>query len=87
MGIAGHPSCLTPGCWRPRRRSHEDTKTGGIAGEITAIINEEAFDYLDGPVLRVTSLDTPVPYAAPLEKFFLPDVEKVLAASRKLAAY
>src|SRR5262249_10370618 len=39
---------------------HEDTRTGGLAGEIAAIINEEAFDYLDGPIVRITSLDTPV---------------------------
>jgi 2-oxoisovalerate dehydrogenase E1 component beta subunit len=66
---------------------HEDTKTGGIAGEVTALINERAFDYLDGPVLRVTSPDAPVPYSAPLEDFFLPNTQKVLDAARKLAAY
>lgn len=66
---------------------HEDTRTGGIAGEITAILNEDAFEHLDAPVLRVTAPDTPVPYAPPLEDFFLPNAEKVLAAARKLAAY
>ena len=66
---------------------HEDTRTGGIAGEIAAIVNEEAFECLDGPVLRVTAPDTPVPYSPPLEEFFLPNVEKVLAAARRLAAY
>jgi 2-oxoisovalerate dehydrogenase E1 component beta subunit len=66
---------------------HEATRTGGIAGEITAIINEEAFEYLDGPVMRVTSLDTPVPYAPPLEEFFLPGVDDLLKAARQLAAY
>jgi 2-oxoisovalerate dehydrogenase E1 component beta subunit len=66
---------------------HEDTRTGGIAGEITAIINEEVFDYLDGPVLRVTAPDTPVPYSPPLEKFFLPDKDKILATARQLLAY
>ncbi|HKQ97155.1 MAG TPA: alpha-ketoacid dehydrogenase subunit beta [Candidatus Polarisedimenticolia bacterium] len=66
---------------------HEDTRTGGIAGEIAAIVNEEAFDHLDGPVLRVTSPDTPVPYAAPLEDFFLPNKAKVLEASRRLVSY
>jgi 2-oxoisovalerate dehydrogenase E1 component beta subunit len=66
---------------------HEDTRTGGIAGEITAIINEAAFEYLDGPVLRVTAPDTPVPYAPSLEDFFLPNAGKVLAAARKLASY
>lgn len=66
---------------------HEDTRTGGIAGEITAILNEEVFEYLDGPVLRVTAPDTPVPYSPPLEEFFLPNREKILAAARKLASY
>jgi 2-oxoisovalerate dehydrogenase E1 component beta subunit len=66
---------------------HEDTKTGGIAGEITAIISEEAFEYLDAPVLRVTAPDTPVPYSPPLEEFFLPKVSDVLNTARKLASY
>jgi len=66
---------------------HEDTRTGGIAGEIAAIVNEEAFDHLDGPVLRVTSPDTPVPYAAPLEDFFLPNKDKVLEAAVNLLRY
>lgn len=66
---------------------HEATRTGGIAGEITAIINEGAFEHLDGPVMRVTSIDTPVPYAPPLEEFFLPQVDDVLKAARSLAAY
>lgn len=66
---------------------HEDTRTGGIAGEIAAIICEEVFEYLDGPVLRVTAPDTPVPYSPPLEEFFLPKVADVLRTARKLAAY
>jgi 2-oxoisovalerate dehydrogenase E1 component beta subunit len=66
---------------------HEDTKTGGIAGEIAAILCEKAFEHLDGPVLRVTSLDTPVPYAPPLEEYFLPNAAKVVAAARDLARY
>ena len=66
---------------------HEATRTGGMAGELTAIINEGAFEYLDGPVMRVTSIDTPVPYAPPLEEFFLPQVDDVLKAARSLAAY
>ena len=65
---------------------HEDTRTGGIAGEITATICEEVFEYLDGPVLRVTGPDTPVPYSPPLEEFFLPEVPDVLNTARKLAA-
>jgi 2-oxoisovalerate dehydrogenase E1 component beta subunit len=66
---------------------HEATRTGGIAGELTAIINEEAFDELDGPIVRVTSIDTPVPYAPPLEQYFLPQAADVVKAARALAAY
>jgi 2-oxoisovalerate dehydrogenase E1 component beta subunit len=66
---------------------HEDTKTGGIAGEIAAILCERAFGDLDGPLMRVTALDTPVPYSPPLEEFFLPNKEKVLHAARQLAKY
>lgn len=66
---------------------HEATRTGGMAGELTAVINEEVFEYLDGPVTRVTAIDTPVPYAAPLEEFFLPQVGDVLKAARTLSAY
>ena len=49
---------------------HEHARTGGLAGEISAIINEEAFDDLDGPIVRLTSLDTPVPFSPPQEEFF-----------------
>jgi 2-oxoisovalerate dehydrogenase E1 component beta subunit len=66
---------------------HEDTRTGGIAGEIAAIVSESVFEHLDGPILRVTAPDTPVPYSPPLEDFFLPNTEKVLDAARRLAAY
>jgi 2-oxoisovalerate dehydrogenase E1 component beta subunit len=66
---------------------HEDTRTGGIAGEIAATINEEAFDHLDGPVLRVTAPDTPVPYSASLEDFFLPNSKKILSAASALVEY
>jgi len=66
---------------------HEDTRTGGIAGELAAVICEEVFDYLDGPVLRVTAPDTPVPYSPPLEEFFLPKISDVMNTARKLASY
>jgi 2-oxoisovalerate dehydrogenase E1 component beta subunit len=66
---------------------HEDTRTGGIAGEIAALVCEGAFEDLDGPIARVTALDTPVPYSPPLEEFFLPNTEKVVAAARELAKY
>jgi 2-oxoisovalerate dehydrogenase E1 component beta subunit len=66
---------------------HEDTRTGGIAGEIAVSVCESAFADLDAPVFRVTGLDTPVPYSPPLEQWFLPNVEKVAAAARELAKY
>jgi 2-oxoisovalerate dehydrogenase E1 component beta subunit len=66
---------------------HEDTRTGGIAGEIAAIVCESAFADLDAPIARVTGLDTPVPYAPPLEERFLPNAERVAAAARELAKY
>ena len=66
---------------------HEDTRTGGIAGEITARINEQAFEWLDGPVTRVTAKDAPVPYNKGLETAFFPQVEDIEAAARRLAAY
>ncbi len=66
---------------------HEDTKTGGIAGEIAAIINEDAFDFLDAPIVRITSMDAPVPFSPPLEKAFLPQVEDVVREARKLVKY
>lgn len=66
---------------------HEDTRTGGIAGEIAAVVTESAFEDLDGPVRRVTSLDTPVPYSPPLEDAFRPNTAKVVAAARELAHY
>jgi 2-oxoisovalerate dehydrogenase E1 component beta subunit len=66
---------------------HEDTRTGGLAGELAAIINEEAFDDLDGPIVRITALDTPVPFSPPLEHFFLPKVEDVVREARKLHSY
>src|ERR1041384_1752331 len=66
---------------------HEASRTGGIGGEITAIIAEEAFEWLDAPVIRIASLDTPVPYSPPLEDYYLPQTKDVVDAARKLAAY
>jgi 2-oxoisovalerate dehydrogenase E1 component beta subunit len=66
---------------------HEDTRTGGIAGEIALRISERAFEWLDAPILRVTAIDAPVPYAGPLEDYFLPQVADIVAACRYLAAY
>jgi len=66
---------------------HEDVRTGGLAGEISAIINEEAFESLDGPIVRLTALDTPVPFSPPQEEFFLPKVSDVVREAKKLMAY
>src|SRR5690348_1988840 len=66
---------------------HEDTRTGGMAGELAALIAERAFEDLDGPVVRVTAPDTPIPFAPPLEEYFLPNASKLAAAARKLAAF
>ena len=66
---------------------HEDTRFGGVAGEIAAIVFENAFDDLDAPVRRVTALDTPVPYSPPLEERFLPQMKDVVIAARELAHY
>ncbi len=66
---------------------HEDTRTGGIAGEVAAIINEEAFDELDGPIARITARDTPVPFSPPLEDYFLPKVADVVREARRLKSY
>ncbi|HEY0970566.1 MAG TPA: alpha-ketoacid dehydrogenase subunit beta [Gemmatimonadales bacterium] len=66
---------------------HEDTRTGGMAGEIAARVNELAFEWLDAPVLRVTAHDVPLPYSPPLEDFVLPQTSDIVTAVRRLAAY
>ncbi len=66
---------------------HEDTRTGGMAGELAALIAEKAFEDLDGPIVRVTAPDTPVPFSPPLEEYFLPNAQKVVEAARRLAEY
>jgi 2-oxoisovalerate dehydrogenase E1 component beta subunit len=66
---------------------HEDTRTGGMAGELAVSITESVFEFLDGPILRVTAPDTPVPFSTPLEDAFLPNVERVLDRARWLYRY
>jgi 2-oxoisovalerate dehydrogenase E1 component beta subunit len=66
---------------------HEASKTGGFAGELAATITEEAFEFLDGPIRRVTAPDTPVPFSPPLESHYLPNAENVRAAARELLDY
>ena len=66
---------------------HEASLTGGIGGEISAIIAEEAFEWLDAPVVRVASIDSPVPFAPQMEDYYLPGLDEITEACRKLAAY
>lgn len=65
----------------------EDTRTGSIGESLAAIIQEEAFEYLDAPVRIVGSLDTPVPYSPPLEEFFLAGEDEIERAARLLVGY
>jgi 2-oxoisovalerate dehydrogenase E1 component beta subunit len=68
--------------------AYEDNRFGGYGAEIAAIVAEEAFDYLDGPVTRVAGPDVPgVPYNHVLEDWFMVNPEKIAAAIRRLAAY
>ena len=62
----------------------ETHKFGGFAGEVAAQVQEEAFDYLDGPVARVAGEEVPVPYSRALEPLVIPDARKVAAAVRQL---
>jgi pyruvate/2-oxoglutarate/acetoin dehydrogenase E1 component len=66
---------------------HEANLTAGFGAEVAAIIAEEAFDYLDAPVMRVASLDVPVPFSPPLEMAILPSVDKITRAARRLLDY
>lgn len=67
--------------------AHEDRLTGGIGGEVAAIIAEHAFDYLDGPIRRVAALDTHTAFSPSLEEYILPNTNKIVEAIRELAAY
>ncbi len=67
---------------------HEDNRTLGVGAEISALIVEHAFDCLDAPIVRVTAPDVPaVPFAAPLEHFYMPSVEKIVAALEQTIRY
>jgi 2-oxoisovalerate dehydrogenase E1 component beta subunit len=66
----------------------EGSKTGGVMGEIGASIAEEAFDFLDAPVTRICGLDVPaVPFAPPMEAFFLPNADKISKSVKKVMEY
>lgn len=62
----------------------EDSKTGGVGAEIAAIISEEAFDYLDSPIKRVSALDVPIPYAPILEGLVIPQEQNIIDAVKKI---
>jgi 2-oxoisovalerate dehydrogenase E1 component beta subunit len=66
---------------------HEATVTGGIGGDIAALIAEHAFTSLDAPVRRLGALDAPVPFAPSLEEAFLPDTQKIVKVLKELARY
>ncbi|HEU4521861.1 MAG TPA: thiamine pyrophosphate-dependent enzyme [Thermoanaerobaculia bacterium] len=66
---------------------HEDTRTGSVGESIAAIIQEEAFEYLDAPVRIIGAIDTPVPYSPPLEEEFLPDEDEIERSARQLIAF
>ena len=66
---------------------HEDTRTGGLGGEIAALISEHVFEDLDGPIVRIAAPDTPVPFSPPLEEAFLPNARTVVEKARWLYRY
>ncbi|MBV8236111.1 MAG: alpha-ketoacid dehydrogenase subunit beta, partial [Acidimicrobiia bacterium] len=62
---------------------HEAVRRGGLGAEIASLINEHLFGHLDAPVLRVAGPNTPIPYAAELEREFLVDAAKIAAGVRE----
>jgi pyruvate/2-oxoglutarate/acetoin dehydrogenase E1 component len=66
---------------------YEGHRTLGIGAEIAALLSEELFEYLDAPIVRVAAPDTPVPYSPPLEKFYLPDENEIIAAVNRVVEY
>jgi pyruvate dehydrogenase E1 component beta subunit len=63
---------------------HEATRTGGFAGEVAAVVMEEAFDCLKAPLRRVTGPDIPVPASPPLERFYIPSEENLISAVKEI---
>ena len=63
----------------------EEPKTGSAASEIAAMVAEEAFDFLDAPIRRVCAPDTPIPFSAVLEKFWMPDEEDLIKAVTEIS--
>ena len=64
----------------------EEPYSGSVAGDVAARIAEQAFWFLDAPVVRLCCLDTPVPYSPPLEEFYLPNVDKLMTRVREMLA-
>lgn len=62
----------------------EDCKTAGVSAEIAAVIAEEAIDYLDAPIKRVTAPDTPIPFSPPLEQFIIPNEKTIIEAVKEV---
>ena len=62
----------------------EDCKTAGVSAEIAAVVSEEAIDYLDAPIKRVTAPDTPIPFSPPLEQFVIPDEKAIIKAVKEV---
>ena len=66
---------------------HEATRSCGVGAEVAALIGEHAFEDLDGPIVRVTAPDTPIPFSPPLERAILPQSSDIQEACRELLAY
>jgi len=66
--------------------AHEACKTGGMGGEIAAIAAKEAFGYLDAPIERVCAPDIPVPFSPPLENYYIPKKEDIVATVRRMVS-
>ncbi|MGZ4312136.1 MAG: transketolase C-terminal domain-containing protein, partial [Solirubrobacteraceae bacterium] len=66
---------------------HEATRSCGVGAEVAALIAEEAFEDLDGPIRRVATPDVPIPFSPPLERAVLPQVDDIREACRELLAY
>jgi len=62
----------------------EETKTGATTAEVAAVVQEEAFDWLDAPIKRVNAPDTPVPFSPPLENYFIPNNKRIAQAIRDI---
>ena len=62
----------------------EEPLTGSAAGEIAAVMADEAFEFLNAPIKRVCAPDTPIPFSTVLEKFWMPDEEDLIKAINKI---